>query len=376
MRLLSDLDIAKKKVALRLDLNVPIKEGVVTDDTRILASLETLNYLIKAEAKIVILSHLGRPKEGTFDDQLSLRPVASHLGNELGISISLINSMKEFSDTNSQICMLENIRFFEGESKNSDSLAREIGADIDVYVFDAFGTSHRKQASTYGAIKVASNSCAGFLVQREVEALSRALKNFTSPFAAIIGGSKVSTKLEVIQNLGQICDKVITGGGITNTFLAAKGFKVGNSLYEKDMIETAKYLLNDFNIMLPEEVVVSNSFDGPPIKKRISEIEENEIILDQVISEDIKQFIDSSNTIIWNGPIGVFENKNFSEGTEELSKLIGMSDAYTLAGGGETLSAINQFINKEDISYCSTAGGAFLEFIEGKELPSISALSD
>tara|TARA_B100000609_G_scaffold93798_1_gene74827 strand:- start:55 stop:1185 length:1131 start_codon:yes stop_codon:yes gene_type:complete len=376
MRLLSDLDIKKKKVGLRLDLNVPIKDGVVADDTRILASLETLNYLIKAEAKIVIISHLGRPEEGTFDDQLSLRPVASHLGNELGISISLINSMKEFSDTNSQICMLENIRFFEGESKNSDSLAREIGADIDVYVFDAFGTSHRKQASTYGAIKVASNSCAGFLVQREVEALSRALKDFSSPFAVIIGGSKVSTKLEIIQNLGQICDKVITGGGITNTFLAAKGFKVGNSLYEKDMIETAKYLLNDFNIMLPEEVVVSNSFDGPPIKKKISEIEDNEIILDQVISEDIKQFINLSNTIIWNGPLGVFENKNFSEGTEELSKLIGMSDAYTLAGGGETLSAINQFINKEDISYCSTAGGAFLEFIEGKELPSISALSD
>ena len=376
MRLLSDLDIAKKKVGLRLDLNVPIKEGVVTDDTRILASLETLNYLIKAEAKIVILSHLGRPKEGTFDDQLSLRPVASHLSNELGISISLINSMKEFHDTNAQICMLENIRFFEGESKNSDSLAREIGSNIDVYVFDAFGTSHRKQASTYGAIKVAPFSCAGFLVQREVEALSRALKDFSSPFAAIIGGSKVSTKLEVIQNLGQICDKVITGGGITNTFLAAKGFQVGNSLYEKDMIKTAKSLLNDFNIMLPEEVVVSNSFDGPPIKKRISEIEDNEIILDQVISEDIKQFIDSSNTIIWNGPLGVFENKNFSEGTEELSKLISMSDAYTLAGGGETLSAINQFINKEDISYCSTAGGAFLEFIEGKELPSIRALSD
>ncbi len=376
MRLLSDLDIAKKKVALMLDLNVPIKEGAVKDDTRILASLETLNYLIKAEAKIVILSHLGRPKEGTFDDQLSLRPVASHLSNELGISISLINSMKEFHDTNAQICMLENIRFFEGESKNSDSLAREIGSHIDVYVFDAFGASHRKQASTYGAIKVAPFSCAGFLVQREVEALSRALKDFSSPFAAIIGGSKVSTKLEVIQNLGQICDKVITGGGITNTFLAAKGFQVGNSLYEKDMIKTAKSLLNDFNIMLPEEVVVSNSFDGPPIKKRISEIEDNEIILDQVISEDIKQFIDSSNTIIWNGPLGVFENKNFSEGTEELSKLISMSDAYTLAGGGETLSAINQFINKEDISYCSTAGGAFLEFIEGKELPSISALSD
>ena len=284
--------------------------------------------------------------------------------------------MKEFHDTNAQICMLENIRFFEGESKNSDSLAREIGSHIDVYVFDAFGTSHRKQASTYGAIKVAPFSCAGFLVQREVEALSRALKDFSSPFAAIIGGSKVSTKLEVIQNLGQICDRVITGGGITNTFLAAKGFKVGNSLYEKDMIKTAKSLLNNFNIMLPEEVVVSNSFDGPPIKKRISEIEDNEIILDQVISEDIKQFIDSSNTIIWNGPLGVFENKNFSEGTEELSKLISMSDAYTLAGGGETLSAINQFINKEDISYCSTAGGAFLEFIEGKELPSISALSD
>ena len=376
MRLLSDLDIAKKKVGLRLDLNVPIKEGVVTDDTRILASLETLNYLIKAEAKIVVLSHLGRPKEGTFDEQLSLRPVASHLSNELGISISLINSMKEFHDTNAQICMLENIRFFEGESKNSDSLAREISSHIDVYVFDAFGTSHRKQASTYGAIKVAPFSCAGFLVQREVEALSRALKDFSSPFAAIIGGSKVSTKLEVIENLGQICDKVITGGGITNTFLAAKGFQVGNSLYEKDMIKTAKSLLNNFNIMLPEEVVVSNSFDGPPIKKRISEIEDNEIILDQVISEDIKQFIDSSNTIIWNGPLGVFENKNFSEGTEELSKLIGMSDAYTLAGGGETLSAINQFINKEDISYCSTAGGAFLEFIEGKELPSISALSD
>ena len=284
--------------------------------------------------------------------------------------------MKEFHDTNAQICMLENIRFFEGESKNSDALAREIGSHIDVYVFDAFGTSHRKQASTYGAIKVAPFSCAGFLVQREVEALSRALKDFSSPFAAIIGGSKVSTKLEVIQNLGQICDTVITGGGITNTFLAAKGFKVGNSLYEKDMIKTAKSLLNNFNIMLPEEVVVSNSFDGPPIKKRISEIEDNEIILDQVISEDIKQFIDSSNTIIWNGPLGVFENKNFSEGTEELSKLIGMSDAYTLAGGGETLSAINQFINKEDISYCSTAGGAFLEFIEGKELPSISALGD
>ena len=374
MRLLSNLDIEKKKVGLRLDLNVPIKEGIVADDTRILASLETLNYLIKAEAKIVIISHLGRPKEGTFDDRFSLKPVASHLGNELGMPISLINSMKEFSDVNAQICMLENIRFFEGESKNSDSLAREIGTHIDAYVFDAFGTSHRKQASTYGAIKMAPNSCAGFLVKREIEALSRALKDFSSPFAAIIGGSKVSTKLEVIQNLGQICDTVITGGGITNTFLAAKGFKVGNSLFERDMLKTAKSLLNDFNIMLPEQVVVSNSFEGAPIKKKINEIKDNEIILDQVISEDIKQFIDSSNTIIWNGPLGVFENKNFSDGTKELCKLIGKSDAYTLAGGGETLSAINQFINKEDISFCSTAGGAFLEFIEGKELPSISAL--
>ena len=376
MRLLSDLDIEKKKVGLRLDLNVPIKEGVIADDTRILASLETLNYLIKAEAKIVIISHLGRPKEGTFDERFSLKPVASHLGNEIGMPISLINSMKEFSDVNAQICMLENIRFFEGESKNSDSLAREIGTHIDAYVFDAFGTSHRKQASTYGAIKVAPNSCAGFLVKREIEALSRALKDFSSPFTAIIGGSKVSTKLEVIQNLGQICDTVITGGGITNTFLAAKGFMVGNSLFERDMLKTAKSLLNDFNIMLPEQVVVSNSFEGAPIKKKINEIKDNEIILDQVISEDIKQFIDSSNTIIWNGPLGVFENKNFSDGTKELCKLIGKSDAYTLAGGGETLSAINQFINKEDISFCSTAGGAFLEFIEGKELPSISALWD
>lgn len=278
-------------------------------------------------------------------------------------------------NSSSNIQILENIRFFTGEKSNSEELGKSLSNLGDVYVFDAFGTSHREQASTHSAITYSSQACAGILLEQEIESLTKALNESEKPYTAIIGGAKVSTKLELIKNLNTKADHVIVGGGIANTFIKASGYEVGKSLYEESMLDIAKDILKSGKIILPETVVTSLNFDGEQIQQKdISDVAPDEMILDQVVTSQMKEVISSSKTILWNGPLGVFENKEFSQGTKELSKEISKSKGFSIAGGGETLAAINKFINKDDVSYCSTGGGAFLEFMEGKDLPSIVAL--
>ena len=278
-------------------------------------------------------------------------------------------------NSSSNIQILENIRFFTGEKSNSKELGKSLSNLGDVYVFDAFGTSHREQASTHSAITYSSQVCAGILLEQEIESLTKALNESEKPYTAIIGGAKVSTKLELIKNLNTKADHVIVGGGIANTFIKASGYEVGKSLYEESMLDIAKDILKSGKIILPETVVTSLNFDGEQIQQKdISDVAPDEMILDQVVTSQMKEVISSSKTILWNGPLGVFENKEFSQGTKELSKEISKSKGFSIAGGGETLAAINKFINKDDVSYCSTGGGAFLEFMEGKDLPSIVAL--
>jgi phosphoglycerate kinase len=285
-----------------------------------------------------------------------------------------LDSAKIFNGS-SDIQILENIRFFEGENSNCNKLGNLLSSLGDIYVFDAFGTSHREQSSTHSAIVNSNLSCAGLLLEKEIDSLTKALNDSQNPYTAIIGGAKVSTKLELIKNINCKADHIIVGGGIANTFLKAAGHEIGISLCEESMVGIAKDLLNDGKIILPDTVITSKTFEGEDIKeKHISEVKKNEMILDQFLNDEINNAISSSNTILWNGPLGVFENKSFKEGTEQLSNAIAKSNAFSIAGGGETLSAINKFINKDDVSYCSTGGGAFLEFMEGKDLPSIAAL--
>jgi phosphoglycerate kinase len=285
-----------------------------------------------------------------------------------------LDSAKIFNGS-SDIQILENIRFFEGEKINCNKLGNLLSGLGDIYVFDAFGTSHREQSSTHSAIINSNLSCAGLLLEKEIDSLTKALNESQNPYTAIIGGAKVSTKLELIKNINSKANHIIVGGGIANTFLKAAGHEIGISLFEESMVGIAKELLNDGKIILPDTVVTSKTFEGEDIKeKHISEVKKNEMILDQFLNDEIDNVISSSSTILWNGPLGVFENNSFKEGTEQLSNAIAKSNAFSIAGGGETLSAINKFINKDDVSYCSTGGGAFLEFMEGKDLPSIAAL--
>ena len=299
------------------------------------------------------------------------------LSNILNQSVDLISEIDDplLFNSSSNIQILENIRFFTGEKSNSEELGKSLSNLGDVYVFDAFGTSHREQASTHSAITYSSQACAGILLEQEIESLTKALNESEKPYTAIIGGAKVSTKLELIKNLNTKADHVIVGGGIANTFIKASGYEVGKSLYEESMLDIAKDILKSGKIILPETVVTSLNFDGEQIQQKdISDVAPAEMILDQVVTSQMKEVISSSKTILWNGPLGVFENKEFSQGTKELSKEISKSKGFSIAGGGETLAAINKFINKDDVSYCSTGGGAFLEFMEGKDLPSIVAL--
>ena len=374
MRKLGDTDVLNKTVALRVDLNVPVKDGKVLDDARILAIIPTLQYLQKQNSKTVLISHFGRPEAGVFDSKFSLLPVAKRLGEILNKEIPLFASIDEVN-FNADISLIENIRFLPGELTNDLDLAKNLCDLADVYVFDAFGTSHRPHASTYGAIQAAHSSCAGFLLEDETCALRKATDSIESPTLSIVGGSKVSSKLEVIKSLIQISEEVLTGGGITNTFLKAQGSNVGISLCEDSMLSHAKELLETGKILLPDEVVVSKSIDSNQSRIcKIDSVQDDEIILDQILSSAAAEKIAIAKKIIWNGPVGVFEQMPFSKGTQDLANAIASSQAYSLAGGGETLLAIKMFIDKSNISYCSTGGGAFLEFMEGKELPSLSAL--
>ena len=377
MNNLSELTLENKKLIIRVDMNVPIHNGAVYDQTRILASIPTIKYCLGKGAKILLVSHLGRPIEGEPDSIFSLKPIAECLIKILGEEVDLVSELNDPSifNSSSRVQVLENIRFFEGEKANSNILGKLLADSCDIYVFDAFGTSHREQASTYSAIVQSTQACAGLLLDKEITALTKALNEYENPYTAVIGGSKVSTKLELIKNINTKADFVIVGGGIANTFIKAAGHEVGISLYEESMLDIAKDLLDGGKIILPDTVITSLTFKGEEVsEKNISDVNSNEMILDQLLTTKMIEAINVSKTILWNGPLGVFENQLFEIGTRDLAQAIAASSAFSIAGGGETISAINKFIKADDVSYCSTGGGAFLEFMEGKDLPSIQAL--
>jgi len=375
---LSSIDIANKNLVVRVDMNVPMEDGHILDATRIEACIPTINYALKNNAKILLISHLGRPTEGSFEEKFSLKPVAKHLSNIINKTCKLISSLEsdEIFDGESNVQLLENIRFFKGEKENCKDLGNKLASLGDIYVFDAFGTAHREQASTHSAIKSAPIACAGLLLEKENEFLFQALNKYEKPYIAVIGGAKVSTKLGLIKHISGVADHIIVGGGIANTFLKASGFNVGKSLIEDSMIDVAKEILKQGKIVLPTTVITSKTFKGDDIRETsINEVTDEEMILDLYLTDKTTALIDKARTILWNGPMGVFENSFFSKGTKDLSEAIANSKAFSLAGGGETLSAINKYIKLDDVSYCSTGGGAFLEFMEGKILPSIDILN-
>ena len=376
MRLLKDQDLSNKNVVVRLDLNVPIQDKQIIDSTRIISSVPTIKYLVDKNCKVLLTSHLGRPEEGKFDHDFSMSPVAKKLSEILNHEIDLIDSLDSSDIFNTtQIQLLENLRFLIGEKDNNEKLGNQLANKGDVYIFDAFGTAHRKQASTHSAIQQAKFSCAGLLLEKEINSLNKALTSIENPFTAVIAGSKISTKLELIAHLNSKADFIVVGGGIANTFLKSQGFDVGESLVENDMIEIAKELFNSGKIILPNKVIVSDSIDSNSSTiKNIDSVSGSDKIFDINLTSNMSEILKNSKTILWNGPIGVFEKEPFQKGTHQLAKTIAGSEAFSLAGGGETIAAINKFINKDEVSYCSTGGGAFLEYMEGKLLPSIEAL--
>ena len=376
MRLLKDQDLSNKNVVVRLDLNVPIQDKQIIDSTRIISSIPTIKYLVDKNCKVLLTSHLGRPEEGKFDQDFSMSPVAEKLSEILNHEIDLIDSLDSSDIFNTtQIQLLENLRFLTGERDNNEKLGNQLANKGDVYIFDAFGTAHRKQASTHSAIQQAKFSCAGLLLEKEINSLNKALTSIENPFTAVIAGSKISTKLELIAHLNSKADFIVVGGGIANTFLKSQGFNVGESLVENDMLETAKELFNSGKIILPNKVIVADSIDSKSsTTKNIDSVSGSDKIFDINLTSNMSEILKNSKTILWNGPIGVFEKKPFQKGTHQLAKTIAGSEAFSLAGGGETIAAINKFINKDEVSYCSTGGGAFLEYMEGKLLPSIEAL--
>ncbi len=376
MRLLKDQDLSNKNVVVRLDLNVPIQDKQIIDSTRIISSVPTIKYLVNKNCKVLLTSHLGRPEEGKFDEDLSMSPVAKKLSEILNHEIDLIDSLDSGDIFNTtQIQLLENLRFLIGEKDNNEKLGNQLANKGDVYIFDAFGTAHRKQASTHSAIQQAKFSCAGLLLEKEINSLNKALTSIENPFTAVIAGSKISTKLELIAHLNSKADFIVVGGGIANTFLKSQGFDVGESLVENDMIEIAKELFNSDKIILPNKVIVADSIDSnSSTTKNIDSVSGSDKIFDINLTSNMSEILKNSKTILWNGPIGVFEKEPFQKGTHQLAKTIAGSKAFSLAGGGETIAAINKFINKDEVSYCSTGGGAFLEYMEGKLLPSIEAL--
>lgn len=383
---MTDLDLAGKRVLIREDLNVPVADGKVTSDARIRAALPTLKFAIEAGAKVMVMSHLGRPKEGVRNLEHSLAPVADHLSELLGQDVPLVDHWIDGVDVEAgQVVLFENVRFMNGEKADDETLSRKMAALCDIFVMDAFGTAHRAQASTHGVAKYAPVACSGPLLSGELEALGAALESPKRPLAVIVGGSKVSTKLELLQNLAHVADRLILGGGIANTFLAAEGHNVGASLYEAELVEVARRIKKDMvdrggEIPLPTDVVVATEFsaEARPETRPVSEVENDEMILDvgPNARASIEAVLRGAGTIVWNGPVGVFEIDQFSGGTESLSKAIAASDAFSIAGGGDTLAAIEKFDIEEQVSYISTGGGAFLEFLEGKTLPAVKILQE
>ena len=377
-----DLDIHDKRVLIREDLNVPVLDGKVTSDARIRAALPTLEYAASEGACVMVMSHLGRPQEGvpiSEQREASLAPVARRIEELSGLSVALVdNYLDGFDPVDAQIILFENIRINVGEKRNDEELARKLAALSDVYVMDAFGTAHRAHASTEGVARYAPLACAGPLLVAELEALSTALADPALPLIAIVGGSKVSTKLEVLSALAEKVDSLIVGGGIANTFLAASGVDVGSSLCEHDLIDTAKQLLQRISIPLPTDVVVAKALspDAPATIKPVDQVAADDMILDigPESARTMGKLLGAAKTILWNGPVGVAEISQFAEGTKTLAMSIADSDAFSLAGGGDTLAAIDQFGIADRLSYISTGGGAFLEFVEGKTLPAVAAL--
>ncbi len=384
---MTDLDLAGKRVLIRQDLNVPIKDGKVASDKRIRASMPTIEHCIKAGARVMLMSHLGRPTEGEPADEFSMKPVADYLSDALGKEVRLVadylDNAPELAD--GDVVLLENVRFNRGEKKNDEELSKKYAALCDIYVMDAFGTAHRAQASTHGAGTYAPVACAGPLLAGELEALGKALDNPARPMAAIVGGSKVSTKLTVLDSLSKVVDQLIPGGGIANTFIAAAGHNVGKSLYEEDLIPEAKRLMEAAKekggeIPVPTDVVVGKEFSetAEATVKKVEDVADDDMIFD-IGPETAARFADmmkAAGTIVWNGPVGVFEFDQFGEGTKALGLAIAESDAFSIAGGGDTLAAVDKYGISDRVSYISTGGGAFLEFLEGKKLPAVAMLEE
>ncbi len=377
---MTDLPLEGQRVLIREDLNVPIKHGRVSSDARLRAALPTIQAATKAGAKVMLMSHLGRPTEGEPADDFSLAPVADRLGELLGCSVPLIKAyLGETLDlANGDVVLLENVRFNSGEKKDDEQLSKQYAALCDIFVMDAFGTAHRAQASTHGVARFAPTACAGPLLAKELDALQKALAHPTRPMAAIVGGSKVSTKLDVLTALADKCDQLIVGGGIANTFIAAAGYNVGKSLHEADLLGQAKALMEKVSIPLPTDVVVATEFSesAEAIVKPVDQVADNEMILD--IGPDtaahLASMLKDAGTILWNGPVGVFEIDQFGKGTQVIAQAIADSAGFSIAGGGDTLAAIDKYAIADRISYISTGGGAFLEYVEGKLLPAVAAL--
>ena len=376
---MTQLDLAGKRALIREDLNVPIKDGKVSSDARIRAALPTIRHAMEAGGQVILMSHLGRPTEGEFDPAFSMQPVADHLAGLLGIAVPVVKDWQSGVEMAAgEVVLLENVRFNPGEKKDADDLAQAYAALCDIFVMDAFGTAHRAQASTHGVAKHAPVACAGPLLAKELSALEQALAKPESPVVAIVGGSKVSTKLTVLESLSDVVDQLIVGGGIANTFLAAAGKPVGNSLCEHDLISEAQKLMAKCAIPVPTDVVTGKEFSESAAAelKSADAVADDDMIFDigPDSSAAIADILANAKTIIWNGPVGVFEFDQFGVGTEALAKAIAESDAFSLAGGGDTLAAIDKYGISEQVSYISTGGGAFLEYVEGKTLPAVAIL--
>ena len=383
---MTDLDLAGKRLLIRQDLNVPIMNGRITSDARLRAALPTIQHALEQGASVLITSHLGRPKPGKLSPEQSLALVAAWYSEALERTVPLVTNWIDGVDMEpGQVYLGENTRFLEGERDNDDALAQKMAGLCDIYVMDAFGTAHRAEASTYGVAKYAPTACAGPLLAAELDALGKALAEPARPLVVIVGGSKVSTKLDLLNNLADVADQIIIGGGIANTFLAAAGHPVGNSLYEEDMIGTANEILAKIqarggDIPLPTDVVCAPEFsaEAHPEVRPVSEVESDEMILDigPETASTLSGLLESAGTIVWNGPVGVFEYDNFAGGTKALADAIANSAAFSIAGGGDTLAAIDKFEVADKVGYISTGGGAFLEFLEGKKLPAVAVLEE
>jgi len=382
---MTDLNLKGKRVLIRSDLNVPVKDGKVTSDARITASMATINFALKAGAQVMVTSHLGRPEEGVYSEENSLKPVADVIAAKLGKPVRLIKDWVDggFNVADGELVLLENCRFNKGEKKNTDETSKKYAALCDVFVMDAFGTAHRAEASTHGVAKYAPTACAGILLTEELEALTKALLNPARPMVAIVGGSKVSTKLTVLESLSEKCEQLVVGGGIANTFLKAAGHNVGKSLCEDDLVPIAQALMKKMTargatIPIAKDVVVGKKFDAnePAVLKDAGAVADDDMIFDigPKSAQEIVDIIMKAGTVVWNGPVGVFEFDQFGEGTKAIAMAIAKTKAFTLAGGGDTIAAIQKYDIFDKISYISTAGGAFLEFLEGKTLPAVEIL--